>query len=380
MRKGAYYYFFPTYKQGGKILWFGMDRDGFKFLDHIPEEMREKTNNTEMRIELKNGSLIQVVGSDNIDSIVGTNPVGCVFSEYALQSPLGWDFVSPILAENGGWALFNYTPRGPNHGKVLWDKALSNPRWFTELLTVDDTKRPDGTPVIGPDIIQNERDDGKSEEFIQQEYWCSFKSGAPGAYYAHEIRKAEKENRIREVPYDEHARVNTAWDLGVDDSTSIWFWQNTGREIHLIDYYENSGEGLEFYAHILEEKAEEGNWLYGRHLAPHDIRVRELGTGKSRLEKAREFGLKFEVIDRPESKEDAIEAVRGIFPICYFDISKCSRGIDALTFYKKEYDPLNLVFKMRPTRDWATHGADAFSSLALGYNVRRKWSNLRNAV
>ena len=173
-RVGIYYYFFPTYRQGRLILWDGIDRDGFKYMDHFPESLREKTRNDEMKIIMQNGSIFQIVGTDNIDSVMGTNPVGCVFSEYSIQNPIAWDYIRPILSENDGWAVFNFTPRGRNHAYILAQMAKQNPAWWFEQLTVDDTKRPDGSHVISPEIIQAERDAGMSESMIQQEFYCSF--------------------------------------------------------------------------------------------------------------------------------------------------------------------------------------------------------------
>lgn len=138
-RVGTYYYLFPTYKQGKKIIWNGMDKDGFKFINHIPEAIVKRKDSTDMLVELINGSIIQIVGTDNIDSIVGTNPVGCVFSEYALQDPTAWSFLRPILQENGGFAIFNYTPRGDNHGKTLYEAALKRENWYVELRKADET-------------------------------------------------------------------------------------------------------------------------------------------------------------------------------------------------------------------------------------------------
>jgi hypothetical protein len=173
-RKGVYYYFLPTYNQGKKIIWDGMDKSGFKFLNHIPEEMILRKNDSEMKIELITGSIFQVVGTDNIDSIMGTNPVGCVFSEYSLQNPQAWEFIRPILLENEGWAIFNFTPRGNNHAKVLYDMARINPNWFCELLTIDDTKDEDGKRYITDEMIEEERVSGMSDSLIQQEYYCKF--------------------------------------------------------------------------------------------------------------------------------------------------------------------------------------------------------------
>lgn len=175
-RRGTYFYFFPELKQGRKIVWDGMDRDGFKFLDHIPKEIIFKKNETEMKIELTNGSIIQIVGSDNIDSIVGTNPVGCVFSEYSVQDPKGWEFTRPILAENGGWAIFVYTPRGMNHGWDILQTAkteceLGKENWFYQILTVDDTK------AVSKDSLEQEKRQ-MPQALYEQEFYCFFKEGA----------------------------------------------------------------------------------------------------------------------------------------------------------------------------------------------------------
>lgn len=358
-RKGTYYYFFPTYTQGKKILWDGMDRDGFPFRSHIPQEIIKSDHSTELKIILKNGSIIQIIGSDNIDSVVGTNPVGCIFSEYALQNPKGWDFVRPILAENGGWAVFNYTPRGKNHGYDLYVMAKNNPAWFCQLLTINDTK------AISPEFVHAEREAGMSDDLIEQEFYCSFDAAIQGAYYSKQINLARKEGRITNVPYDQSLKVNTVWDLGIGDSTSIWFYQQAGIEIRAIDYYETTGEGLAHYKHVLNEL----NYVYGDHYAPHDIQVRELGTGKSRLEVAKALGINFSVAPNIPI-DDGIEAARSIFSRCWFDEKKCQHGIDALASYHKEYDDKRREYKIRPVHDWSSHAADAFRYLAVSVKDR----------
>lgn len=360
-RVGSYYYFFPTYNQGRKILWEGMDRDGFKFLDHLPESLRKSTNNQEMRIELKNGSILRVIGTDNIDSIVGTNPIGAVFSEYALQDPQAWDFIRPIMAENGGWAVFNFTPRGKNHGFALWQMAEASDAWFTQRLTVDDTG------AINKAVLDTERaemyaKDGNDAHYMQ-EYYVSFEAPVQGSYYGTQMLRAEQEGRITGVPYDTRIPVDTFWDLGVGDSTAIWFTQNVGKEIRVIDYYETSGEGLPHYVAKLKEK----NYVYGRHTAPHDIMVREwTGDGKARIEVAKLLGIRFDIAPKV-SLEDGIEAARNIIGRCWFDKGRCERGISALTSYQKEFDDANDTYKNKPLHNWASHGADAFRYFALGH-------------
>ena len=365
-RVGGYYYFFPTYKQGKKILWEGRDKDGFRFIDHFPKEIRDgKPNDTELKIKLKNGSLFQIVGTNDIDSIVGTNPVGCVFSEYSLQDPRAWDYIRPILAENDGWAVFNYTPRGENHGHDLYEFARNDPNWFCQRLTVDDTK------AISPEVLEQERKEiiqkNGDDALFWQEYYCSFEVPIQGSYYAKQLRDAEQEARIGNVPHEKTLPVDTWWDLGVNDTNSIWFTQAVGHEVRIIDYYEANGEGLPHYAKVLQEKG----YVYGRHHFPHDIKVRELGTGKSRLETAESLGLKPNDIVPKLDVEDGIEAARAILNRCWFDNAKCKRGLNALRSYHKEYDEMNKTYRNHPHHDWSSNGADAFRYLAVGFKQYR---------
>jgi len=364
-RVGVYYYFLPTYNQGKKIIWDGIDKEGFKFLDHFPEQLIEKKNEAEMKIILKNGSLFQIIGTDNYNSIMGTNPVGCVFSEYSLQDPVVWDFIRPIMRENKGWALFLYTPRGENHGYDLYTMAQDNPDWFSQLLTIKDTFTPNKERIITDEDIDAERREGMSDELIDQEYFCSFEGMVHGAYYTHQYKKAQEENRITNVQWEEGIKVDTWWDLGMADVTSIWFSQIVGQEFRLIDYYEESGEGLAHYAKVLQDKP----YIYGFHNAPHDIEVRELGTGVSRKEMAKKLGIDFRVV--PNIKvEDGINAVRSIFNQCWFDKTKCKQGLDALRNYHKEYDQKRRTFQKHPYHDWSSHAADSFRYFAVGIEQR----------
>jgi len=368
-RVGTYYYFFPTYAQGKKVLWKGLRGDGFKFMDHFPDELVVDRNEADLSVELYNGSRFQIVGTDNYDAIMGTNPIGAVFSEYALQDPRAWDLIRPILRENGGWAVFEYTPRGDNHGKTLYDMAKNNPDWYCSLLTVDDTKRENGLPIISPQDIMAERAEGMDEETLQQEYYCSFVGSVQGSYFGKQIAEAEKDGRITSVPYDARIKVDTYWDLGMDDSMTIWFTQVVGREIRHIDYLEDSGEGFQYYAKLLSEKP----YVYGEHYMPHDVSVRELGTGLSRKDAAENLGIKPVVmIPRVQHKEDSIQAARGIISRCYFDKDKCAEGLSALKNYQKEYDEKKKVFKKKPLHNWAAHGADAFQGFAMGYKEQTK--------
>ena len=351
---------FPTYAQAKKVLWDGRDREGFPFMAHIPHEIVKTSNETELRKELVNGSAIQLIGTDNIDSVLGTNPIGCVFSEYAMQDPRAWDYMRPILRENGGWAIFDYTPRGKNHGYALYQMARSNPEWFAEVLTVDDTR------ALSPGDIDKERKEGMSEELIQQEYYCSFEGVQFGAYYGKQLQQAEQDKRIGNVPYETELGVETWWDLGIGDSTAIWFTQSVGREVRIIDYYEASGEGFPHYAKVLQGKP----YIYSQHHAPHDIEVRELGSGRSRREVAQSLGITFQVVPNI-SVEDGIEAARAILSRCWFDKLKCERGLNALASYHKDWDDRLKTWRSQPQHDWASHAADAFRYLAVGHKTAK---------
>lgn len=371
-RIGTYWHLLPTYKQGRGIVWNGFTRDGRAFLDHFHPDLVTNKNSTEMRVTFYNGSNYQVVGTDDINSLVGTNPIGCVFSEYSLHDPGAWEYIRPILAENGGWALFIYTARGRNHGYELLKMARKNRKWHWEVLTAGDgseaTKRDDGTPVISDAIIQEERDSGMPEPMIQQEFYCSFDAPFVGAYYGDQMMRLERDKHLLEsIPYDPRLPVDTAWDLGVNDTTAIWFYQMHGFEVRIIDFYQSSGEGLAHYAKALKGQVHDydrlGDYFYRFHWAPHDIEVRELGTGKSRKEVAKGYGIRFRTVRRHEV-EDGIEAVRNLLPRCYFDTGKTGRGIEALRQYRKEWDDKNKCFKSHPLHDWTSNPADAFRYLA----------------
>lgn len=356
-RVGLYLHLLPFYKQGRKIVWNGIDKGGRPFLSAFPDELIEAKNDQEMQLKLVNGSIYQVAGTDNIDSLVGSNPVGLILSEYSIQDPHAYDYLRPILAENEGWAWFIFTPRGRNHGYDLVENARKNPNWFTQVLTVDDTK------AIPLSAIDEDRQMGMAEELIQQEYWCSFDAPLVGAYYAKQMSDALTEGRISPaVKYDPLLPVDTFWDLGVGDSTAIWFVQSTFMEHRIIDYYENSGEGLLHYVKELQKRP----YIYREHWAPHDIKVREFAAdARSRWEVARDHGINFMIIPK-QAVEDGIEAVRNLLPRCWFNNGdNMKMGIESLRQYQKEFDENRKVYKNKPLHDWTSHAADAFRGFAI---------------
>jgi len=356
---GVYYYIFPTYSQAKKVIWDSMTNDGRRILDYFPKELVTQMNGQEMKIRMKahNGeeSLFQLIGSDSYDSLMGTNPRGCVFSEYALQDPMAYQYIRPILTANGGWALFISTPRGKNHLYSLAQLAQNSPDWFYLHLSVEDTHH------IPMSEIERERREGlMSEDMIQQEYYCSYEMGVEGAYYAHYLDDLRMRGRLSDVPWESAFKVHTAWDIGVRDSTTIIFYQTIGQTVRLIDCYENNKKGLEHYAAILDSKP----YKYGIHIAPHDIKVREWGSGVTRIEKARQLGIDFTLADQYDIA-DGIEAGRSLFSKLWIDATNCEPLINSLENYRQEYDHKRKVYRPRPLHDFASHFADAYRYLAV---------------
>jgi phage terminase large subunit len=349
------YYIFPTYSQAKKVIWDSITNDGKKILDFIPEELIKSKNSQEMKIKFINGSILQLVGSDNVDSLMGTNPQGCVFSEYALQDPRAYQFLRPILLANNGWAVFISTPRGKNHMWELYNIAKESPDWFVYKLTVQDTGH------ISLHDIEKERAEGlMSDDLIEQEYFTSFDAGIEGSYYGRYIDKLKFNGQIGIVPFEPGFKVHTAWDLGVRDSTAILFFQTIGQTIRIIDCYENQKEGLEHYISVLQEK----NYIYGKHIAPHDIRVREFGSGITRWEKARQLGINFVITD-DITIADGIEAVRTHLSKMWIDEVKCKSFVKAIENYRQEYDSKKKIYKNHPLHDWSSHFADCLRYLCI---------------
>lgn len=365
-RVGAYYYMQPELNQARRNIWKAISKDGKRFLDHFPPELIRSINNTEMSIEFNNGSIFRLCGSDRYDSYMGSNPVGVVFSEYSLTNPAAWDFIRPILAENNGWALFNYTPRGANHGLVLYEMAKNNPSWFCELLTVNDTKNNEGESVITNEAIDEERKAGMSEDMIQQEFYCSFQAAVQGAYFSTQLRQAREQGRICNFAIDNGIAVDTYWDLGVNDRTAIWLIQHVRNESRAIAYYENSGEGLNHYINHLNDFRSKTGIVYGKHYWPHDGGNREFGSNaRKRSEIARELGLLVQIVPRTQDKQDSIEKARSVFSTTWFHETNCKQGLACLTEYHKQYNEDSKTFSNSPKHNWASNGADAFQTYAM---------------
>lgn len=353
---GVYYYLFPTYSQARKVLWQSITNDGMRFLDYIPKELVHSMNSQEMSIRLTNGSFLQLVGSDNVDSLVGTNPRGCVFSEYALQDPRAYQFLRPILTVNFGFAIFISTPRGKNSLFELYQIALHNPdEWFVNKLTVDDTQH------ISYHEIEKEKAEGiMSEDLIQQEYYTSFDMGVEGSYYSRYLDRMRLKGQIGIVPWEPSYAVHVCFDIGVRDATTLIFYQTIGQTVRLIDCYSNEKHGLEHYISVIKQKP----YVYGKYIAPFDIQVKEWGSGMTRIEKAKQLGIPFTVAPNL-TIEDGIEAVRSTFSKMWIDENECKPLLQALESYRQEYDTKKKLYKSHPLHDWSSHFADCLRYLCI---------------
>lgn len=367
----------PESAQARKAIWDATSpHTGIKRIDQaFPKEIREGTRDQEMAIRFKSGSLWRVVGSDNYESLLGSTPAGVVFSEWALADPNAWAFLRPILMENNGWALFITTPRGTNHAHKTLDLARSDPAWFAQVLSVHDTGVFTGDQ-LSAELKEYQHDYGEDEgrALYEQEYECSFEAALIGSFYGAYLARAAKETpaRIGRVPIDRTLLVHTGWDLGVGDSTAIWFIQRSGQEYRLIDYHEGAGVGLDEYARILEDRRQKYKWIYGNHYFPHDMTHRELGNkGKSREDTMRELGFKPTIVPQ-HNVMDGVNAVRKMLDMSWIDDERCGRGLECLRNYRREWDERLRMFRDNPLHDWASHGADALRTFASGYRNPRE--------
>jgi len=378
-RPGAYWYLLPQSNQARKAVWDMVDgHTGRRRIDWaFPPEMRESTREHDMLIKFKGtGSTWQVVGSDNYNALIGSGPCGIVYSEYMLSDPNAWSFIRPILAENQGWAIFNGTPRGRNHLYGLYKLGQTEPGWYSQLLTVKDTgAMTDAQLETERRQVAAERGDEEAENFINQEYFCSWDAAIPGSYYGRLIAKAEAQGRITSVPHNPRYPVITAWDLGVGDSTAIWFVQQAGLDLHVIDYYEASGVGADHYARELRDR----DYTYGYHILPHDADDREWGNNaSSRVDTLKSLGVKPIKVQKRASVDDGINAARILLKNCYFDQVKTDRGLNALRQYQRRWDEKLRTFSQTPLHDWSSHSADAFRYLAQGMRDAPRASTQRH--
>lgn len=352
-REPRFAYVAPTYTQAKDVAWAYLKDYALQIRDVDKSE-------SELAVTLPhNGARIRLYGAENYDRLRGLYLDGVIIDEAGDIDPRAWaEVIRPALSDRQGWATFIGTPKGRNAFYDIHKRADADEAWFSLVLRASQTGI----------LPQSELDDARktlTEEQYAQEYECSFDAAVIGAYYGKDVAIAEAHNRVTTVHYDKNADVFAAWDLGIGDSTAIWIGQIVGQEWHWLDYYENSGQGLDHYVAWVKAREYPVMWNY----VPHDAEARELQTGKSRKDYLEGRGLKCRVVPK-HLVDDGINAARNRFNRMWFDKEKCARGIDCLRMYRSEFDNKNMVLKTRPLHDWSSHGADAFRYGVMGANDR----------
>ena len=349
-------YIAPYYAQAKDVAWGYLKR----FVSPIPGVT---VNESELRVDLPNGGRIRLYGADNYDRLRGIYLDGVVLDEFADMDPRAWsEVIRPALADRKGWALFIGTPKGRNAFWEVYERANTDPEWFALRLRASETG------ILDEDELEAMRSEMSEDEYAR-EMETSFEAAIQGSYYARLLTEAETgpPKRIGYVPHDPGLQVHAAWDLGIGDSTAIWLAQfSPGREIRLIDYIENSGVALSWYAQALRHRSQ---YDYAPLILPHDAQARELGTGKSRTEMMEDLGFKVRIAPRL-GPEDGIEAVRRLLPRTWIDETKCADGLRAIRDYREKVDPKRRV-SMGPLHDWTSHSADALRYLMTSYEEPR---------
>ena len=351
-REARFAYVAPQYNQAKDIAWMYVKR----LTADIPGV---EYNESELRADLPNGSRIRLYGADNPNRLRGLYLDGVILDEYADMRPSVWgEILRPMLADRQGWAVFIGTPKGHNSFHTIWRRAELDPDWYRMML------RASGSGLIEASELDSAKR-SMSEDQFEQEFECSFEAAILGAYYGREMRIAEEQNRICAVAYDPSATVQTAWDLGYSDDTSIWFYQVIRGEIRIIDYHGSSGQDIAYYADLIKSKP----YRYGLHWLPHDARAKTLASGgRSTIEQlAEHIGMTSLRIVPMLSVQDGIQAVRMMMPRCYWDRERTEDGVESLKQYQREFDEERKVFRDKPLHDWTSHAADAFRMLAVAW-------------
>lgn len=353
-RKGLYVHFLPEFAHARRTLWDGFDNDGNRFIDTVfPRELRKATREDDMRIELLNGSVWQLGGSDQYDRWVGGNPIGLVFSEYALAHPKAWEIMRPIVRDNGGHAAFISTPRGYNHLHDIRKIAQRTEGWRASLITAFDAG------VMTQAQYDEEIALGMPEELARQEYLCDFSAANVGSILGKYVEAAEKQNRITLDPlWDmDGSRIVVSSDIGFRDTAAFWFWQPVPGGFHLVDYAEGFNKDAEQWIEELQQKP----WDIGTFWLPRDARAKTFQSRHSVIEQfAKAFGADCIKVAPAMKSQDKVNAGRSIMPRCRFDAAACAQGLLALRDWSFKYDDDRKTYSKEPDHNWASHAADAF--------------------
>ena len=383
-RRGTYWYLLPEYAQARKAMWDAIDEErGLRRVDMVfPKAIRTLYREQEMMLGY-GGSTFQLVGADNYNSLVGSPPVGVVFSEYARTDPSAWAYLMPIIEKNRGWAVFNSTPYGDNHFKVFTEYAAkqmaAGKDWFYQQLTADQCEVYSAEQLLSiRDELCNTHGEDYGNALFLQEYYTSFDAAIPGSIWGDCLDKAKKEGRIHPFAVDRKLPVFTGWDIGRTDSTSIWFYQFLGRELLIFDHHSSSLKDIPYYCDLLEQKRDEHGITYARHWLPHDARPRVLTAGAGsmwqQMQEAARRNPKlgsFAIAKRLD-KQEQIQAARATFPQCRFHDTRCALGLKSLRHYHREWDEELRKFTDNPVHDWASHDADGFMTIAITWKLAKE--------
>jgi hypothetical protein len=361
---GRYFYLSPYLAQSKSIAW--------DYLVRYSQPVLAKSNQSELWVELINGSRIRLFGADNENALRGNYCDGIVLDEYADIRPRVWgEIIRPLLADRNGmgghktWAVFIGTPKGHNAFYDVYHNATKDSDWYVKVL------RASQTGLLEKSELEDAAKMMTQDQYLQ-EFECDFESAILGAFYGKEMRQLTDQGRIRKIEYDPMFPVHTAWDLGYSDDTAIWWFQVVHGEIRMLDYHSSNGQPVAFYAGIIQSREKERGYVYGTHYLPHDARAKTLASNKSIIEQLSDkIPLKYLKIVPSLSLQDGIQATRLALTRAWFD-HKCEDGIECLRQYQREYDEDKKVFRDKPRHDWTSHGADAFRMLSIAWKEEAK--------
>ncbi len=351
-RSPRFAYIAPFRNQAKDVAWTYLCQASLP-LEHLGLEI----NKAELRVNYHNGGQVRIYGADDPNALRGIYLDGAVLDEFADMDPGITAVITPTLADRAGWLVYIGTPRGHNEFYNVWHKAtVEEPDlWYSMMLKLSETK------LFSDQEMQVQRKNLTKEQW-EQEYECSFEAAILGAYYGRQMAEAEAGKRIAGVPHDREARVWTAWDIGFRDATAVWFFQIVGKEVHLIDYHESVANDL---GEDIKAVLNRSTYNFAGHVLPHDAFAVTKQTGKSDAERAGELGLTNIQRCPTHRVHEGISAGQLLLSRCWFNKSKCERGIEALKQYRSRYDEKRKTFSEEPVHDWASHAADAYRYLAV---------------
>lgn len=347
---GRYAYIAPYYTQGKDIAWAYLKRYARPLLSAEPHE-------SELRVDLRNGARVRIYGADNPDRLRGIYLDGCVLDEFPDMIPSVWtEVIRPALSDRIGWAVFIGTVKGIGNLWKLYQDAPGK-GWYRLLLKASQTG------IIPATELSAAKSEMSDDEY-EQEYECSPYAAIAGSYYGREFADyIDRWDRICDLPHDPDIPVHTAWDIGVSDYTAIWAWQENGPDVHVINFHQNYGKGVDYYVDVLND----WGYNYGIDWVPPDAKVREWGNNaKPRIKSMIDLGRNPIVVDN-QSLMDGINAARIMLRRTWFDGKACSDGIDALRNYRAMFNGIQRAYALRPLHGWASHAADALRYMALAW-------------